>query len=206
MVYCIKSLGIADYQPIWKMMQDFTEKRKQNTFDEFWVLQHNPVFTLGVAGNEAHILNKAHSIPVIRVDRGGQVTYHGLGQIIIYTLIDIKRLNVSVRDLVIRLENGIINYLCAMGINANSDRCAPGVYVAGKKIASIGLKIRKNCTYHGISFNANMDTTPFNYINVCGYSGLEVAQLKDLTKFEDIRLESIKLVHHIVNSVYTVGN
>ncbi|MDQ5921401.1 MAG: lipoyl(octanoyl) transferase [Pseudomonadota bacterium] len=200
--YSIKNLGITDYQTTWQEMKSFTENRSHETRDEYWVLQHNPVFTLGVAGREEHILNKVHNIPIIRVDRGGQITYHGIGQIIIYALIDIKRLGLSIRELVIRLEQGIVDYLASVGINANGDRCAPGVYVDGKKIASIGLKVRKNCTYHGISFNAAMDTTPFNYINVCGYSGLQVIQLKDLVVFENINTESTKLTNCIIQSVY----
>ncbi len=169
--YIIKPLGLVDYQTSWDLMKQFTETRDANTLDEFWILQHKPVFTLGLAGKEEHLLFKDHDIPVIRVDRGGQVTYHGPGQIVIYTLIDLKRNSLSIRDLVERLEQGIISYLANNNIIANGDRCAPGVYVEGKKIASIGLKVRKNCTYHGISFNASMDTTPFSYINVCGYSG-----------------------------------
>lgn len=202
MNYTIKQLGIVDYKNTWDAMKEFTEKRLANTPDEYWVLQHNPVFTLGLAGKEEHILFKNHNIPILRVDRGGQVTYHGPGQIVIYTLIDLKRDNLSIRLLVERLEQGIINYLATYGIKANGDRCAPGVYVDGYKIASIGLKVRKNCTYHGISFNASMDTTPFNFINVCGYSGLKVIQLKDLTSFKSLEDEALKLTEHIAKAVY----
>jgi len=147
------------------------------TPDELWIVEHSPLFTLGLAGKEEHILFKNHDISIIRCDRGGQVTYHGPGQIVIYTLINLKRSNLSIRDLVTRLENGIIAYLAKFGIAANGDRCAPGVYVSGTKIASIGLKVRRGCTYHGISFNYAMDLTPFRYINPCGYAGLQITQL-----------------------------
>ena len=200
--YMIKSLGMVDYQTTWDAMKQFTENRDENTPDEYWVLQHNPVFTLGLAGLEEHILFKHPDIPIIRVDRGGQVTYHGPGQIIIYTLIDLKRCKLSIRTLVERLEQGIINYLASYGITATGDRCAPGVYVDKKKIASMGLKVRKNCTYHGISFNASMDTSPFKYINVCGYSGLQVVQLKDLIKLDTLDIEANKLAKNIAEAVY----
>ena len=182
MSYYIKYLGITDYQIIWDQMKSFTEKRESNTPNEYWVLQHNPIFTLGIAGLESHMLIKKHSIPTIYVDRGGQITYHAPGQIVIYTLIDLAQKKLSIRKLVELLEQGIINYLASKGIVASGDRKAPGVYVDGKKIASIGLKVRKNCTYHGISFNFDMDIRPFSYINVCGYQGLKVIQLKDLLK------------------------
>ena len=195
----VKSLGTIDYQSTWDDMKEFTDNRTAETPDELWVLEHNPVFTLGL---EEHILFKDHNIPVVRSDRGGQVTYHGPGQVVIYTLFDLKRLDLSIRELVERLEIGIINFLATYGIIANGDRCAPGVYIDGKKIASIGLKVRKNCTYHGISFNANMDTTPFNYINVCGYSGLKVVQLKDFITINNIEKIGIELANNIANAIY----
>ena len=178
--FTLRNLGRTDFQDSWSAMKEFTETRNPDTPDEYWILEHNPVFTLGLSGKEEHILFKQHDIPIVRTDRGGQVTYHGPGQIVIYTLVDLKRNNLSIRDLVERLEQGIINYLASVGISANGDRNAPGVYVNGKKIASLGLKVRKGCTYHGISFNAHLDTTPFNYINVCGYQGLKVVQLSEL--------------------------
>lgn len=197
----IKHLGKTDYESTWQQMKEFTEHRNENTPDEFWVLEHNPVYTLGLAGKEEHFLQKITDIPIIRTDRGGQVTYHGPGQIVIYTLVDLKRAKISIRQLVERLEQGIINYLATIGIIANGDRCAPGVYISGKKIASLGLKIRKNCTYHGISFNFNMDTTPFNYINVCGYSGLQVVQLEELASISS-QEASNGLVRHICATIY----
>lgn len=176
----IKSIGKIDYHACWEQMKQFTESRDSSTPDELWLVEHDPVFTLGLAGKEEHILIKDHSIPIIRSDRGGQVTYHGPQQIVIYILIDIKRLEFSIRELVTRIENGVISYLAEFGIVANGDRDAPGVYVAGKKIASLGLKIRKGCSYHGLSFNFNLDKTPFSYINPCGYAGLQVINLSEL--------------------------
>lgn len=172
-------MGKVDYQTIWQDMKDFTETRDETTNDELWILEHDPVFTLGLAGKKEHLLFTNHAIPIVQCDRGGQVTYHGPGQLIIYTLIDLKRANLSIRQLVERLENGVIDYLKSLNINANSNRDAPGVYINGKKIASLGLKVRKGCTYHGLSFNIAMDLTPFNYINVCGYSELKVTQLNN---------------------------
>ena len=176
----IKSIGKIDYYACWEQMKQFTESRDSSTPDELWLVEHDPVFTLGLVGKEEHILIKEHSIPIIRSDRGGQVTYHGPQQIVIYILIDIKRLEFSIRELVTRIENGVISYLAELGIVANGDRDAPGVYVAGKKIASLGLKIRKGCSYHGLSFNFNLDKTPFSYINPCGYAGLQVVNLSEL--------------------------
>ncbi len=176
----IKTIGKIDYYDCWEQMKQFTESRDSSTPDELWLVEHDPVFTLGLAGKEEHILIKEHSIPIIRSDRGGQVTYHGPQQIVIYILIDIKRLEFSIRELVTRIENGVISYLAELGIVANGDRDAPGVYVAGKKIASLGLKIRKGCSYHGLSFNFNLDKTPFSYINPCGYAGLQVVNLSEL--------------------------
>ena len=200
--FTIKELGTADYQSTWQQMKEFTEARSENTPDEFWQLQHNPVFTLGLAGKHEHFLQKITGIPIIRTDRGGQVTYHGPGQIIIYTLIDLKRAKLSIRELVERLEQGIINYLASLGITASSNRLAPGVYVSGKKIASLGLKVRKGCTYHGISFNVDMDTTPFSYINVCGHEGLQVVQLSELTKV-DINKVGQALIKYIIDEIYS---
>jgi lipoyl(octanoyl) transferase len=198
----IRQLGQnVDYQTTWQQMKDFTEQRLEETADEFWVLEHNPVYTLGLAGREEHFLQKITNIPIIRTDRGGQVTYHGPGQIVVYVLINLKRSGLSIRTLVERLEAGIINYLCNLGIIANGSRDAPGVYVRGRKIASLGLKVRKGCTYHGISFNLDMDIAPFNAINVCGYSGLQVIQLSQLAS---VNADSVKheLTQCIIESIY----
>lgn len=198
----IKNLGKADYLSCWQAMKDFTETRNAETPDELWIVEHDPVFTLGLAGKEEHILIKNHAIPIIRTDRGGQVTYHGPQQIVVYLLIDIKRRNLGIRELVTRIENGIIRYLAEYGITAYGDRDAPGVYVDGKKIASLGLKIRKGCSYHGLAFNFDIDKTPFNYINPCGYAGLQVINLRELTSFaSDMHNESSKLAQDVANSI-----
>lgn len=191
----------VDYQTTWIRMKEFTEHRNDSTPDEFWILEHNPVYTLGLAGREEHFLQKVTNIPIIHTDRGGQVTYHGPGQVVIYVLLNLKRANLSIRSLVERLESGIIEYLKHLGINANGSRDAPGVYVDGKKIASLGLKVRKNCTYHGISFNMDMDILPFNAINVCGYSGLQVIMLSQLAT---VKADIIKqeLTQFIIKSIY----
>ncbi len=182
----IKFIGKIDYQQCWELMKNLTEQRTEITQDEFWLVEHDPIFTLGLAGKEEHILIKTHSIPIVRTDRGGQVTYHGPQQIVIYFMIDLKRHGISIRELVTSIENGVIAYLKSLGIEANGDRNAPGVYVDGKKIASLGLKIRKGCTYHGLSFNYNLDKTPFSYINPCGYAGLQVVNLSELISPENL--------------------
>lgn len=175
----IRQLGLQDYQTIWQAMQDFTMKRTSDTPDELWVVEHPAVYTLGLNGKREHLLNTG-DIAVVQSDRGGQVTYHGQGQVIIYTLLDIKRLHLNIRQLVSLLENAMIDTLAHYGIEAVAKADAPGVYVAGKKIGSIGIRIKNNCSYHGLSFNNNMDLTPFNFINPCGYKGLQVTQLADL--------------------------
>lgn len=199
----VKPIGKIDYQQCWQSMKEFTEQRTPDTADELWLVEHDPVFTLGLAGKEEHILIKDHDIPIIRTDRGGQVTYHGPQQIIIYLLIDIKRLGLPIRELVTRIENGVINYLAILGIEAYGDRDAPGVYVAGKKIASLGLKIRKGCSYHGLSFNFNLDKTPFSYINPCGYAGLQVVNLCELVVNQlEMNDEATKLADALAENIY----
>jgi lipoyl(octanoyl) transferase len=175
----LRNLGIQPYASIWQDMQRFTQDRDAQTADELWITEHPPVYTLGLNGKREHLLN-AGDIPVINSDRGGQVTYHGPGQLVIYTLIDIKRLNLGVRQLVTILEQAMIFALAQYGIIAVARPDAPGVYVNDKKIGSIGLRIKRNCSYHGLSINNHMDLRPFDHINTCGYSGLEVTQLADL--------------------------
>ncbi len=175
----IRDLGLQDYESTWQAMQRFTQHRDAQTADEIWITEHPPVYTLGLNGKREHLLNTC-TIQVINSDRGGQVTYHGPGQLIIYTLLDIKRLNLGVRQLVTLLEQAVIVSLAQYGIIAVARPDAPGVYVKDKKIGSIGLRIKKNCSYHGLSLNNCMDLRPFDHINTCGYSGLEVTQLADL--------------------------
>ena len=175
----IRVLGLVEYEPTWKAMQEFTASRIAETRDEIWLLEHPPVFTQGMAGKAEHVL-AAGDIPVVNIDRGGQVTYHGPGQIVAYPLLDLRRLKLGVRDLVVALENAIIATLAQWNIRAAGDRSAPGVYVDGKKIASIGLRIKRGCSYHGLALNVAMDLAPFRRINPCGFQGLEVTQVSAL--------------------------
>lgn len=162
-------------------MCDFTDSRDSDTTDEIWCLEHPPVFTLGLNANRAHLLDTG-LIPVVQVDRGGQVTYHGPGQLVIYTLLDLRRRKLGVRDLVCALENAVIETVAKFGIEAIGRRDAPGVYVSGAKLASVGLRIRRGCSYHGLAININMDLTPFGQINPCGFAGLPITQLSALGK------------------------
>lgn len=171
--------GTVAYQPIYQAMQQFTETRDAHTIDELWLLEHFPVYTLGMAGKSEHLLNTGN-IPVIPVDRGGQVTYHGPGQLIVYLLMDLKRRNWGIKQLVTALEQAIIDFLAAQQITATRRDKAPGVYVATGKIAALGLRVRKGCCYHGLSLNINMNLTPFFGINPCGYQNLAITQLYDL--------------------------
>jgi lipoyl(octanoyl) transferase len=176
---------MVDYEPTWRRMQALAESRGPEQPDEIWVLQHPPVFTLGLNGSREHLLAPG-DIPVVQVDRGGQVTYHGPGQIVVYPLLDLGRSGLGVRALVCVLERAVIRCLADYGIEAAGDRNAPGVYVNGCKIASIGLRVRRNCTYHGLALNVAMDLEPFQRINPCGYQGLQVTQLADLGVERDL--------------------
>lgn len=180
----IRKLGLIDYQTVWDAMRDFTETRDENTLDEIWLLQHPRVFTQGQAGKAEHVLAPG-DIPVIQVDRGGQVTYHGPGQIVGYLLIDLRRRKLGVRELVTAIENSIIDVLARYGIDSAAKPDAPGVYLkaaGGAKIAALGLRVRRGCTFHGLSLNVDMDLEPYARINPCGFSGLQVAQMRDLTE------------------------
>lgn len=173
----VKYLGVQEFASVWQQMRDFTDTRTADTPDELWLLEHPSVFTLGQAGKPEHIL-AAGTIPVIKTDRGGQVTYHGLGQLVGYCLFDIKRLDVGVRELVELIEDALVDVLTQYDIKAWANRDAHGVYVGNKKIASLGLRIRKGCSYHGFSLNIDMDLEPYQRINPCGYAGLEMTQLQ----------------------------
>ena len=175
------SLGLRDYAPVFAAMQAFTESRHEATEDELWIVEHPPVFTDGMAGKPEHILHTG-AIPVVQIDRGGQVTYHGPGQLVVYTLIDFKRRGISVRNLVTRLENSIIATLADYGIAAAADPKRPGVYVGAAKIASLGLRIKHGAVYHGLALNIDMDLSPFAYINPCGYAGMAMTQMADHLK------------------------
>ena len=175
------SLGLRDYAPVFAAMQAFTESRHEATEDELWIVEHPPVFTQGMAGKPEHILHTG-AIPVVQIDRGGQVTYHGPGQLVVYTLIDFKRRGISVRNLVTRLENSIIATLADYGIAASADPKRPGVYVGAAKIASLGLRIKHGAVYHGLALNIDMDLSPFAHINPCGYAGMAMTQMADHLK------------------------
>ncbi|TSA21576.1 MAG: lipoyl(octanoyl) transferase LipB [Betaproteobacteria bacterium] len=175
----LRHLGLAKYEPTWRAMQAFTVARGADTEDELWLVEHPPVFTLGQAGKREHILNDV-GIPVLAIDRGGQVTYHGPGQVVCYVLVDLRRRGYGVKELVRRMEQAVIDVLAAVGISAERRAGAPGVYVGTAKIAALGLRIKNGCSYHGLSLNVAMDLAPFAAINPCGYAGLAVTQMRDL--------------------------
>ncbi len=174
-----KHLGVRDYTEVWHEMQEFTQNRTEQTPDELWLLQHPPVFTLGLAGKEEHILDPGH-IPVVQSDRGGQVTYHGPGQLIVYVMYDLQRAGIGVRRMVGLLQDAVIDLLRHYKVDAHILPKAPGVYVKDKKIAALGLRVRHGRSFHGLSLNVDMDLEPFSRINPCGYPGMQVTQIKDL--------------------------
>jgi lipoyl(octanoyl) transferase len=193
----VKHLGRQDYEPIWQAMHDFTDNRTEETADEVWLVEHNPVFTQGQAGKAEHLLNTG-DIPVVQSDRGGQVTYHGPGQLVAYFLINLRRKKLGVRDLVTHIENLVINTLKAYNIESTARPDAPGVYVDGRKICSLGLRIRKGCSFHGLALNVNMDLSPFQRINPCGYAGMEMVQVSQLGGPDDVIQVENKLVEELV--------
>lgn len=180
-----RDLGQRPLEAVWDEMQRFTDTRTADTPDEIWFVEHSPIFTLGLNAKEGHVID-AGDIPVLRVDRGGQVTYHGPGQLVAYTLIDIKRRNMSVRSLVEALESAVIDTVAGYGIEAYGRRDAPGVYVGDAKLAAVGLRVRRYCAYHGIALNVSMDLEPFGRINPCGFEGLEVTQLSTLCGIDSL--------------------
>ncbi len=175
----VRDFGRRAYEPVWRAMQAFTDARDEATEDELWIVEHEPVFTLGQAGKPEHVL-AAGAIPVLRVDRGGQVTYHGPGQIVAYPLVDLRRLKLGVRELVERIEQSVIEVLADWNIVGMRKPGAPGVYVGGAKVAALGLRVRRGCSFHGLAFNVAMDLEPFQRINPCGYEGLQVTSVVDL--------------------------
>ena len=179
----IKHLGLVDYEPTWRAMQEFTATRDDATPDELWLVQHPPVYTLGQAGKPEHLIH-ATEIPLVKIDRGGQITYHGPGQVVIYLLLDLARRDLKVRELVTRIEQAMIDFLGEHGVAAERLDGAPGVYIKRQgivaKIGALGLRIRKSRCYHGLSLNVDMDLSPFNAINPCGYAGMAVTQTRDL--------------------------
>ncbi len=175
----IKHLGLRDYTEVWEEMRDFTENRTEQTPDELWLLQHNPVFTLGLAGKREHLLNPG-LISVVQSDRGGQVTYHGPGQLVVYVMYDLLRSGMGVRRMVEQLQDAVICLLSSYDVEAHTQPKAPGVYVDNRKIAALGLRVRQGRSFHGLSLNVDMDLEPFSRINPCGYPGMQVTQIKDL--------------------------
>ena len=191
-----RDLGQREYLPVWQEMQAFTTQRDANTADEFWLVEHPPVYTQGQAGKPEHLIRQT-DIPVVQTDRGGQITYHGPGQIVIYTLCNLKRAGTGVRGFVTALENAIITLLAGYGVESAARRDAPGVYVGDSKIAALGLRVRRGCSYHGLSLNVDMDLSVFDAINPCGYAGLAVTQTRDLgipTGLNDLAAELYPLL------------
>lgn len=201
MTLIVRYLGQQNYLPVWQQMQNFTHTRGAHTVDEVWLLEHPPIFTIGQAGKAEHLLSPPETIPCLRVDRGGQVTYHGPGQLIAYTLIDLKRKNFNVREFVSLLEQTIIDLLAEYDINSNNKCEAPGVYINNKKIASIGLRVRKGCCFHGLAMNVDMDLTPFSLINPCGYPDLKITQLKEYTSCFDWQTIHEKLIRYLLENL-----
>lgn len=193
----IKQLGKQHYQPVWQAMREFTDQRTNDTPDQIWLVEHHPVFTQGQAGKAEHLLNPK-DIPVIQSDRGGQITYHGPGQIVIYTLLNLKRLTLNIRQLVTALEQSAIALLADYNITATANPKAPGVYINNEKICSVGLRVRKGCSYHGLAFNTNMDLSPFKQINPCGLKGITVTQLKHHHPNIDYSTVQSQLLQHLL--------
>lgn len=185
----LRRLGLAEYEPVWRRMQAYTDQRDEGALDELWLVQHPPVFTLGQAGRREHVLAPG-DIPVLRVDRGGQVTYHGPGQLVAYPLLDLRRLRLGVRQLVHLIEGAVIELLGSFGVRAARAPGAPGVYVDGVKIAALGLRVRRGCSFHGLALNVDMDLEPFARINPCGFEGLQVTQLSQLASCELSQVEA----------------
>ncbi len=196
----MRSLGIQPYTETWEAMKAFTANRSNDTLDEIWFLEHPPVYTQGQAGKPEHVLNP-RNIPIVQSDRGGQVTYHGPGQLVVYFLIDLNRKKLGVRTLVCLLEKMLIRLLANFNVQAETKSGAPGVYVNEQKIASIGLRVRKGCTYHGIALNVDMDLTPFLGINPCGFEALKMTQLKDYVNAVTVEQVEMMLKHDCLNQL-----
>lgn len=196
----IRRLGRVDYEPTWRAMQRFTDERDSSTPDEIWFLEHPPVFTLGMNASRAHVLAPG-DIPVVQIDRGGQVTYHGPGQLVVYPLIDLRRAGLGIRDLVTALERSVITLAADYGITAECRRNAPGVYVDGRKLASVGIRVRRGASYHGLAMNVNLDLEPFGRINPCGYEGLEMTRLADLGGTGSVAAAADVLEPHLLRAL-----
>ncbi len=196
----VRKLGRTEYRQTWQAMQDFTNRRDRDTADELWLTEHDPVFTQGLNGRAEHLLSPG-DIPVLQIDRGGQVTYHGPGQLVLYCLLNITRLGLGVKGLVAVIERSVIQLLRGYGVSAQGRAGAPGVYVGDAKIAALGLRIRKGCCYHGLSLNVDMDLEPFTRINPCGYQGLAVTRLHDLGVTDEIDVVGQKLANILIGNL-----
>jgi lipoyl(octanoyl) transferase len=194
----VRQLGLVDYEPTWRAMQELTAARTPDMPDEIWMLEHPPIYTLGVAGRSEHLPRGASTIPVVKVDRGGQITFHGPGQVVLYLLLDMRRRGLTVRPLVRIMERAVIDLLAAHGVAAEGRAEAPGVYVGGAKIAALGLRVKNGCCYHGIAFNVDMDLSPFHAVDPCGCPGLAVTQARDLGIAGSAERLGEQLVHHLV--------
>ncbi len=197
----VRRLGLVDYEPTWRAMQQFTASRGPESADEIWVLEHPAVYTLGVAGKPEHLPRVDNGIPVVRIDRGGQITYHGPGQVVAYLLLDMRRRGITVRPLVRRMEGAVIDLLADYGVRAAGRVEAPGVYVGSAKIAALGLRIRNGCCYHGVALNVDMDLSPFHAINPCGYPGLDVTQTRDLGITDTPELIGRKFTQYLLRAL-----
>lgn len=200
----IRSLGLQNYEPLWRAMQRFTDTRTPETADEIWFTEHPPVFTLGLNASREHLIATG-DIPVVQIDRGGQVTYHGPGMLMIYPLIDLKRLGLGVRDLVTALEQSVVDLAAGYGIEARAKPDAPGVYVGDTKFASVGLRIRRGASYHGMALNVRVDMEPFLRINPCGYAGLEMTDLATLGGDSDLDAVRDALLPHFLDHLRLAG-
>lgn len=196
----VRDLGLQPYLPVWQAMQSFTDQRDEQTADEIWFVQHEPVFTQGQAGKAEHLLNPG-TIPVIQADRGGQVTYHGPGQLVVYLLLNLRRRKLGVRDVVTLMEDAVVNLLAGQGIQAQARPDAPGVYVADAKIASLGLRVRRGCSFHGLALNVDMDMTPFLSINPCGYAGMRMTQVRNEGSALTLNACAKVLLDYLVNKI-----
>ncbi len=196
----IRRLGQVEYEPTWRAMQRFTDERNSATPDEIWFLEHPPVFTLGMNASPAHLLAPG-DIPVVQIDRGGQVTYHGPGQLVVYPLVDLRRAKLGVRDLVTALEQSVIQLANDFGIAAEARRGAPGIYVGAKKLGSVGIRVRRHASYHGVALNVNLDLAPFHRINPCGYPRLEMTRLADLGGPDSVPGAADALEPHLLHAL-----
>jgi lipoyl(octanoyl) transferase len=197
----VRNLGLVEYEPTWRAMQRFTDQRGPDTPDEIWFLEHPPVFTLGMNASRDHVLAPGN-IPVVQIDRGGQVTYHGPGQLVVYPLVDLRRAALGVRDIVTALERSVIDYAGVLGITAESRKGAPGVYVDGKKLASIGIRVRRGASYHGVALNVSADLEPFRRINPCGFPDLEMTRLADLSAVDSVTVAAEALQPYLLRHLY----